>query len=327
MRYIADTLDDLCRKVFPALLRSREVVPTSRGGTHELTGVLLELKNPRARLGRTETRGKMFSCLGELLWYLSRDNRLDFIEYYIPLYGQESDDGESIRGGYGRRLFSHPSHDQVRTLIETLKGRGTTRRAVLQIFEASDTASQHREVPCTLSMQFLLRNGKLHLYVIMRSQDAVIGLPHDVFCFTMLQEIIARSIGAEMGEYKEFVGSLHMYAEHRELVQKYMSESIQQTVPMPPMPLGDPWPSIEILLDASARLRAGNLLRGTVNELDTYWMDLVRLLQIFAEGGGEAVSKLKRSIKFKGYHVYVDGRKNSKRREPVRPRQGSFDFS
>jgi thymidylate synthase len=33
----------------------------------------------------------------------------------------------------------------------------------------------------------------------MRSNDAYLGLPHDVFCFTMLQEIIARSLGREIG--------------------------------------------------------------------------------------------------------------------------------
>lgn len=50
-------------------------------------------------MSRSETRGKPYSCLGELLWYLSRDNRLDFIQNDIARYKDESEDGETVYGG------------------------------------------------------------------------------------------------------------------------------------------------------------------------------------------------------------------------------------
>src|SRR5688572_6211574 len=96
MRFSGRTLDDLLRKLFAKLLSSTNYISPSRGNARELFGVLLELERPRARLSRTETRGKPFSCLGELLWYLSRDNKLDFIRYYIPAYNQETEDGETV---------------------------------------------------------------------------------------------------------------------------------------------------------------------------------------------------------------------------------------
>jgi len=40
-------------------------------------------------------------------------------------------------------------------------------------------------------MQFMVRRRRLHLLTNMRSNDAFIGLPHDIFAFTMLQEIMA----------------------------------------------------------------------------------------------------------------------------------------
>src|ERR1700757_480262 len=64
-------LDDLLRKVFRRLLASKHQITASRGTTRELIGVLLKLERPRARLSRSETRGRAFSCLGEFLWYLS----------------------------------------------------------------------------------------------------------------------------------------------------------------------------------------------------------------------------------------------------------------
>lgn len=331
MRLVAATLDDLCRKLLPRLLVGADETQSSRskelGVAYERRGVLLELKDPRARLSRTETRGRPFSSLGELLWYLSRDNRLEFIEYYIDRYKDESEDGETVHGGYGRRLFSHQSHDQVRTLIENLKQKPDTRRAVLQIFEATDTARRHKEVPCTLAMQFALRRGKLDLMVTMRSQDAYLGLPHDIFCFTMLQEIVTRSVEVEVGEYKQFVGSLHLYDVHRSAAEQFLSEGIQQTVPMPAMPLGDPWTAIGRLLEAEADIRAGRALSKEVRGLDAYWLDLVKLLQIFeATGDAAKIRRLKTSLSFKGYSTYVDRRSQMKPRSPPLPRQPRLPF-
>ena len=71
---------------------------STKGNNRELAGVLLEITDPRARLSRTETRGKPFSCLGELFWFLAKTNEVSFIEYYIREYQQLAEDG-AIYGG------------------------------------------------------------------------------------------------------------------------------------------------------------------------------------------------------------------------------------
>jgi thymidylate synthase len=95
----------------------------------------------------------------------------------------------------------------------------------------------------------------------------------------MLQELIARSLGVEVGAYKHAVGSLHLYTEHTKATQDYLEEGIQERVPMPPMPLGDPWPSVRKLLKAERTIRLGR--QPSSKDLDPYWNDLVRLLQVF----------------------------------------------
>jgi thymidylate synthase len=187
MHLAADTLDDALNKLYPYILSSDQNVPTSRGMTRELRGVLLEIRKPRARLSRTETRGKSFSCLGELLWYMTKANDLEFITLYIRRYEKESDDGKTVYGGYGPRFFRHRGQDQIANVIELLKKRRNTRRAVVQLFDAEDIGSDHLEIPCTTTLQFMIRNDCLDAIVNMRSNDAFMGLPHDVFCFSMLQ--------------------------------------------------------------------------------------------------------------------------------------------
>lgn len=282
----AETLDDLLLKVYRRLLRKRgasDITPT-KGPATEINGVLLQITNPRARLSRTERKNTLFSCLGEFLWYLAGSDKLDFIQYYIQKYDKFSDDGETIYGAYGPRLFSlNGTIDQVRNVIETLRASSTSRRAVIQLFRGEDLAdnlkSRREDLPCTCTLQFTVRKHQLHMMVMMRSNDAYLGLPHDVFAFTMLQELIARSLGVEVGTYKHAVGSLHLYTEHTKVTQDYLDEGVQERVPMPPMPLGDPWSSVKKLLEAEGTIRQGG--QPPLAGLEPYWSDLVRLLKVF----------------------------------------------
>ena len=249
--YISEkTLDDLLLQVLKRLLGRKRRIEATRGSTAELTGVMLKIRDPRARLSRTEERGLLFSCLGELLWYLAGSNNVRFIKYYLSRYSEESDDGRVIHGAYGPRLFNTRNNDQIRNVLDLLRQRNTSRRAVIQLFDAADLAEPHRDIPCTCTIQVFVRDHRLHMLTSMRSNDAFKGLPHDVFAFTMLQEILARSLGVELGEYKHAVGSLHLYEEDREKARHFVEEGWQSTVLMPPMPFGDPWPSIRRVLKA-----------------------------------------------------------------------------
>ena len=66
-----DTLDGLLRHVFEALLAEEKLVTAGRGDFKEVFGGCLHLTNPLARLSRSESKGKVYSALGEFLWYLS----------------------------------------------------------------------------------------------------------------------------------------------------------------------------------------------------------------------------------------------------------------
>ena len=286
-----ESFDDLLREVFNRLLKDGEVVAgASRGETIELRGVLLEITNPLARLSRSEKRGKIFSAIGELLWYLSGSGQLAPIVYYIPQYVKESLDRETVPGAYGPRIFGEGANAQVNNAIALLKRRPASRRAVIQIFAATDLeatlqATQKEvkspEVPCTCSLQFFVREGKVDLLVHMRSSDAYIGLAHDVFAFTMIQEIVARRLGYELGVYKHSIGSLHIYKELVADAQQYLDEGWQKPATMPVMPQADVELSISSLLDVEKRIRTGQDFKEQIDTLEGYWKDFAVLLVIF----------------------------------------------
>ncbi len=279
-----------------------------RGPNRELTGVLLELTNPRARLSRTETRGRPFSCLGELCWYLAASNDVEFIAYYISRYREEAEDGV-IFGAYGPRLFGH-ALSQFTNVTQLLRDNNATRRAVIQLFAGTDIAEDHHQVPCTCTLQFLLRDGQLHLIANMRSNDVVLGLPHDIFCFTMLQEIMARALSVEVGGYKHAVGSLHLYDENQVEVHQFLEEGLQSTEePMPEMPIGSPTTAIHSLLKAEREIRTtGNLQEPIDTDLAPYWMDLVRLLQVYRyvrDKKGAAIDLLRSQMASAVYRPFI----------------------
>src|SRR5579863_2675924 len=116
------TLDDLMRLVVEHVRAQGSTTHPTKGGAEgalELIGVLLELENPRARISRTETRGKPYSCLGELCWYLAGSNKLDFISYYVSEY-KGSADNDVIFGGYGPRLFNWGGLNQLAVVRDIL---------------------------------------------------------------------------------------------------------------------------------------------------------------------------------------------------------------
>jgi len=316
--YFSDgTVDDLLRRVVGKLLSTKRLLTASRGDNIELPGVLLQLTNPRARLSQTEKRGKLFSCLGELLWYLSGTNSVRFITHYVPRYQEDCVDGKTIHGGYGPRLFAWNRNgavvQQINNVLALLRRKPNSRRAVIQLFDAADIAKDHKEIPCTCTLQFMIRNRRLHLFTSMRSNDAFLGLPHDIFAFTMLQEIMARTLSIEVGRYKHFASSLHLYTKNLSDAQQYLDEGWQSKdlAEMPPMPIGDPWPAIKKILRTEQQIRHGAKLSASALGMDPYWADLVRLLQIHycaKRNVAEQIASLKRSMSSKAYHPYIDRR-------------------
>jgi thymidylate synthase len=279
-----NTVDDLIRQVIELLLSFGQKIETTKKSSIEINGILLELSNPLARLSRTETRGKLFSPLGELCWYLAGTKKLDFIQYYLSRYSESAEDDE-IPGAYGPRLFNWDGINQIANVTSRLKQKPTTRRAAVQLFSAADLV--HKEVPCTCTFQFLLRDQK--------------------------QELIARELSVELGTYKHFVGSLHLYDDKQEEAKQFLDEGLQPTnMYMPAMPEGNPWPAITSLLEAEQQIRTGQEFdEKQLTPSDSYWADLTRLLLIFRADRDkkmERIRELRREMASNYFHTFIDMR-------------------
>lgn len=111
--------------------------------------------------------------------------------------------------------------DQLAWCVQKLREDPDSRQAVATIWTPCPAPS--KDVPCTVSCQFLVRPGwhasdcpQLHAIFTMRSSDAWLGLPYDVFCFSMIANCLAGELKVKPGSLTMQLGSSHLYEQHWE---------------------------------------------------------------------------------------------------------------
>ncbi|HEU0054070.1 MAG TPA: thymidylate synthase [Longimicrobium sp.] len=273
-RALDEALTDLSRRVLEEGLEERP-----RGmGTTEITGCTFRLHDPRNReVHLMSRRWSPSYAIGELCWHWSGSDDLETIAYYADRWRECSDDGLRVpSSSYGKKIFGDGERSAWNRIIHALRQDPSSRRAVLVLAERSDELGlNHKDVACLTTIQFLIRQGKLHCITTARSNDLILGLPYDVYFSTMTQERLALELELELGWYQHTCASLHIYNQNKELAWAIAGEdSSSGSNPMPPMTGLD---AVDDFLSAERAIRLGmadSLLH--VSTLPTYWQALLQ---------------------------------------------------
>lgn len=210
-------LDEMWHSALRDVINSGEAVESRNGGSREIIGWSGTLTDAGRNWLLTPGRAAspVYGC-AELLWYLSRSDRVSLITDYAPSYAKFAEADGRAHGAYGRRLETNiPHFDQLFLVVQALSAHPESRQAVVSLWHPSDLLHavdvSRKDLPCTLTWQFFVRGNRLHMVATMRSNDIWLGMPYDVFCFTMIQHLVAAELGLEVGSYTHNVGSLHLY--------------------------------------------------------------------------------------------------------------------
>lgn len=142
----------------------------------------------------------------EAHWILSGDDSVAGIAPYNKHIAEFSDDGVKFFGAYGPKI-----RGQLDYVVGKLLADPDTRQAGLTIWRENPPAT--KDVPCTVAIFANIRNMALNLHVFMRSSDAWLGVPYDVFNFSMLSHLICSRLNeARPGEMTIAPGQLHLTA-------------------------------------------------------------------------------------------------------------------
>lgn len=273
----------------------------------ESLGCSFKILNIRDRIPYIKERNFSTSYLiSELLWYFSGNNSTKWISNYSKFWKNISDDGLTANSAYGARIFkNHPYQNflsskefdhsalvQWEEVKAELKRDQDSRRAVIHIRMPQDSVAAKKDVPCTLTLQFFIRDGALHQVASMRSSDLIFGLAYDIPAFTMFQELLAFELNVDCGHYIHISGSLHIYERHFKMVEEILT-SYNKNVdanlakPMPPLPS---LPPVEMMMNWESKFRNCKTkleLQKTVddfvdfssiNGINQYWKDWVFIL-------------------------------------------------
>lgn len=276
------TFDDLFDYTVKEIMEFPEYECKPRGQVvKEIIAPTLELTNPRARILACPERAADYGFgVGEFFWYWLGKQDVESMLYYNKRMGNFSDDGFTLNSAYGHRTrnqgYSVPNSvgqsmypTQWDAVKKTLLEDPDSRRAILIIGKAEDYTvgayQPSKDLPCTLSLQFFIRNNQLHLHTTMRSNDAFWGLTYDLFSFTLLQECMMLELqkagmkGLELGKYSHTAGSLHIYDRHftqaSAIVSRYVLLGSTSAEPMLPISLEE----LASLAEQEAALRTGKV--------------------------------------------------------------------
>ena len=180
----------------------------------------------------------------EALWILSGDDRVETIAPFNKNIAKFSDDGHRFFGAYGPRIMQ-----QFDYVVAKLLEDRDSRQAVMTTWRQNPPRT--KDVPCTIAIMFSIRNSRLHCHVFMRSSDVWLGLPYDVFNFSMLAAKVAcefnRNVNTQRSAYwvdqgkpaPVELGFLHLTAASEHLYEQNFAMA-RECLDDGPGPVGDP---------------------------------------------------------------------------------------
>ena len=164
----------------------------------------------------------------EIEWYNSRNRN---VEGLFNIYGKEvaiwkavSSDNGLINSNYGWCIDSEDNYNQFENCLHQLQADQGTRRACMIYTRPSmqyDFCEENMsDFMCTHAVNYVVRDGKLHAIVQMRSNDVVFGYINDrAWQREVLHQLASNLENVTPGDIYWQVSSLHVYERHFRLIK------------------------------------------------------------------------------------------------------------
>lgn len=196
-------------------------VSVSRGlESREILDMKIVIDSPTTALSLSGQRLRYL--FGEAVWYAAGDTSIDWILQYSKFWERICDSERRVSSNYGHRIFR--TSKTFFTALEMLRHDQGSRQAICHINVPTDLYRGNKDIPCTLGLQFFIRDDQLHLIVSMRSNDIWRGATFDIPNFFLFQQtarflLLDKYPNLQLGQYIHRAGSFHVYKEHYHLLE------------------------------------------------------------------------------------------------------------
>ena len=168
--------------------------------------------------------------IAEQIWFLMGNKNLAFLQRFTKIWDDFAEENNCVESAYGYRWRKHFGRDQIRGLISLLQKDISSRHGVVLMWDPSDdglaNGTDKKNVPCPYTFTVQVIGGKLHLHLIIRSNDMMLGNPHDVAGFALLAHILAEKLGVGVGFLTISISNAHIYDIHFDQAREIVSREI-----------------------------------------------------------------------------------------------------
>lgn len=137
-----------------------------------------------------------------------------------PIYGSQwrnfDNQLQELDGG-----INHAA-DQIGNLLLDLETAPDSRRMIVSAWNPMNLSTMALP-PCHFSFQVLVIGDELHLNWNQRSVDLFLGLPYNICFYGLLLECLAHQFQLKPGMLTGFLGDTHIYENHFDQVEEYLS--------------------------------------------------------------------------------------------------------
>jgi thymidylate synthase len=165
----------------------------------------------------------------ELQWYKSLSRNVNDIPGGPPeIWKRVATPDGYINSNYGWCIWSDANYNQYTNVLDELRSNPDSRRATM-IYTRPTMHMDYKlngmsDFMCTNTVQYLVRDNKLHSLVYMRSNDAVFGYKNDYAWQKHVVDSLAKELNIEPGNIHWNVASLHVYERHFDLIKDKIYE-------------------------------------------------------------------------------------------------------
>lgn len=230
----ANSLEHAWSKLVETVLSEGKPTSPRNLDTIEIENYTIEYNTPTYVFPNRIRRLNPVFHLVELFYFM--DGRSDNL---LSKYTRKMDDfinPDTLRfdGSYGPAIY-----ESMPWMAWALTSETATRRAVFPILRQQHVARPFsKDFPCNIALGFRIRENKLNMNVVTRSQDLYRGFLYDTLEFQLLQTLMSSLLNVGIGTYHHTIFSLHLYQQDIEAAQKaakiYTSEEpmfIKPTIP------------------------------------------------------------------------------------------------
>lgn len=170
--------------------------------------------------------------IAEQIWFLMGNKNLAFLQRFTKIWDEFAEENNCVESAYGYRWRKHFGRDQIGGLVKLLQTDPTSRHGVILMWDPGDdglaNGIKKKNVPCPYTFTVQIMGGKLCLHLIIRSNDLMLGNPHDVSGFAFLAHMLAQKLNVGLGTLTVSISNAHVYDIHFDQANEIIAREVTQ---------------------------------------------------------------------------------------------------